>query len=376
MPRYTFATEDISVRGLDAAGIVSASSWSAREPGPRLGPGLLRRCAGAVAFFLCSSIVAAGCIISPDDGDDTTTDVHSDRACPSGEPHLIIGMTPLIYDADSAIARLDSSLRPCRGRDFIGDEGDITSVSGTRRGHDLVGFYSGKFFLVDGNEQIWGLQSENSRLSVGSIFTMGLAGSEVAGVVWYTSSNWGDTVTLVSLEGDELTSYDASHSLIGAGPSLDGSENRFSGLINWEGVQHYRTESGASTLGATDERQVAAPRAGQLNELSVADGRAMIAAEGGILYWSDDETHAFLGPIRCAWPASRGGEIPDGEEEYLAVAQDLESDHHFLAAVSGTLEGNEDRGSYIFRINTRGECELVVSADEAHRIISISWSGL
>lgn len=353
MSRYTLTTEDISAK-----------------------PKALLRCSGAAVINLCV-LVASGCIISPDDGDGTTTDVHSDRACPSGEPHMIIGMRPLEYDADSAIARLDSSLRPCRGRDFIGDEGSVTSVSGTRRGQDLVGFDSGQFHLFDGNSQVWGLQHEDSRLSVGSIFTMGFAGSEVAGVLWHNSSNSGDSVDLVSLDSSEgLAHYDANYGDIGAGPSLDGSENRFSGLIDWEGIQHYRTESTASTLGTTGERQVAAPRAGQFNELSVADGRALIAADDGILYWNNDETQAFLGPIRCVWPASRGGVIPDGEEEYLAVAQDLESEHHFLAAVSGTLVGDEDRGSYIFRMSTRGECELVVYADSAHQIVSIAWSGL
>ncbi len=324
-----------------------------------------------------AAVLLGGCIATSGGGPDGTTDPLAGRACPADEPHLIIGLAPTTWDGSSVVVRRDRNLRACRGMTIDRDQGYLVSVAGTSRGHDLLGFDSGRLFLVDGSESIWGIEHESYGMEVGAVFTMEFQGRQVAGVLWVDSYNSGDSIDLLDLEsGEPLQHYDVSSSVIGAARSTDGSSDRISGLIEWEGIQEYRAEPGAASLGMTGELQIATPRAGEFGSLVITDDRAIIGAEQGVLWWPRDESLAFLGPVTCRWPVFSDGTIPDGDEDYVAAVQDLDSGEHFLAAADGTLQGAESSGYYLFRFDTRGECELLITADEDHRFTSLSWSGL
>lgn len=323
------------------------------------------------------SLGLIGCIMSPDTPDDEVPLDPEDvqRDCPSDQPHLAVALRQLSSDESSQLARLDHRLQLCRGVVFDHQEGSIQAVGGTASGRELVGFDSGRVYLVDDTTLVWGVESVTVSAQVGALFSMSFQGRQVAAVLWMDHNNYAQALDLLELaDGTPIQGFGVDSSVVDAAPAIDGSDARIAGLVNWEGIQHYRAEAGADSLGTIGELQVAAPRSGEFAGLSTARDPTLIAAAEGVLYWPADRSLAFLGPIRCAWPAFQGEAVPDGEEEYLAVAPVIDSDTWFLAAANAALDSDE-RNSYLFQMNRAGECFAVASATASHRIVDLAWSG-
>jgi hypothetical protein len=327
-------------------------------------------------------IVASGCVTS-DRGDgvykfDPGTNPDVGDACPEGEPHLVIGLRPTVYDQDNRVVRRDQHLRACRGATIPRSHGLLYFVAGTSDGRDLLGFDGGEVLLIHGSSILWGIDHEDD-YPVGSLFTMQFEGREVLGVLWMQySSSWGEQLDLRELsDGALIRRFDVSSSVHLAGPAMDGSSDRVSASYDANGIQHYRVVAGADSLGTAGEWQVPRPHAltGLARELAVYPGMTLLAANEGVLYWNGDSP-AFLGPVDCRWPINHGDTLPEpGEVQYLAAVPDRGRERTFLVLVDGRLLGASTSGSYIYRMTHRGECELLTESDGDHELSSIAWSG-
>ncbi len=309
------------------------------------------------------------------------TDPNEGPVCPSGQPHLLIAVNTTDYSRGNAIVRRDVNLNPCRGVTIPRDNGDITAVGGTSDGRDLVGTENGYVLLIEDDALLWSIDGPD-RYPAGSVFTIQYQGTETVAVLWmdYHLSS-GEILELYTLaDRTHLRSFDVSFSVHDAAPPVDGSSDRVATEYDNDGIQHYRIDPHGDTLADGDERQI--PRTtehvGAFQELTVYPGMSLITGGRGVLYWPNNASPAFLGPVACAWPARVGEALPlvDTGNFYTSATVDPAHALTFLAVYEGRIEGAERDDTYIYRMTHRGECVLLEQASEDDSIDAIAWSGV
>lgn len=329
---------------------------------------------------LVVALAAPGCRVTTDDGPDPMrpidpTDPSALPACPAG-PHVSIAVRLRDSRADHAILRLDSNLEPCQGTVLPRMQfGSPTAIGGLPDGREVLGLggYNsyGDLAVLNGNEASFLLEDQPDYPTSFAMVNMGQA---TLAILWGSSSSGsGERLFLVEYPG--LVNYqelDASyeHRAVGGAPS--GQSQRLSLMQAGEGLQELRMDPGAASLATTGELQVAVPGNGSPNNLDVVDGRAVAAVPDGVVYWERGTSNAFLGPVRCVWPATTDTRLPNEGDDYLAA---LVHGEQMLALVDGGPEGSEDETGALYLMTRRGECTLIGTIPDSHAPVSMTWVG-
>ncbi len=324
-----------------------------------------------VALLSCAGCRRAGGPVDP-----TSPEL---AACPSGEPHLVIGLQALRGDATQALARFTADLAPCRGASLPSDElGTIVAVGALADGTDLAGFSNsygggGRLVRVDGASVTAQIEDESDYPI--SIAPLSYEGQAAVAVVWgeKSTSDSGERIEIYA-EADlaSLARFDVASELIAAVPAPSGQPSRLAGLING-GLQEYRPELGS--LATTGELQVALPSGVYYRKaLHVRGADVRVTARQGVLSWRAGSAPAFLGPVSCRWPDTIDTRLPVETAEYGAALVDARAPDDSLVLVSGELDGGSEETSHLFVLRPRGECLRLASMSEDHRAVAMAFS--
>lgn len=333
----------------------------------------------ARALVLVALLSCAGCRRGPDGGPVDPTNPGL-SACPSGEPHLVIGLDAPYDETQQAIARYTRELVPCRGASLPRSElGRITSVGALADGTDLAGFaddYGGGGTLVRVDGASVTAQIEDESAYPISISTLTYEGQPAAAVVWGeegSSSGSGERVEIYAEANlASLASFDVASELMAAGAPPSGQPSRLAGLING-GLQEYRPE--LASLATTGELQVALPSGVYYREaLHVRGADVRVTAREGVLSWRAGSAPAFLGPVSCRWPDTVDTRLPGESATYEAAVVDPRAPDDTIVAIDGELEGGSMESSHLFLLRPRGECLRVASMPEGRRAVALALS--
>ncbi|HJL15274.1 MAG TPA: hypothetical protein RMH99_06445 [Sandaracinaceae bacterium LLY-WYZ-13_1] len=329
--------------------------------------------------------LAAGCRNGPvrPDGPDPDRPGSLDP-CPAA--HLAVLLRASDHEAVPRIVRFDGSLRACQGA-ALPDDSDYDSprsIGGLDDGSELVGFAGG--YSTGG---ILALVSEGAitpRLEHEEYFPVSIAAVDWGGTP-AVAVLWGDG-DAGREEGEQVEVYAQSDlSRLGAwstggypyetaiAPASTGQANRLATVVEND-LQEVRADPGGETLATTDELFVGTPSwTGRVDSLDVRGDRVVAGGSNGVVWWRRDLPNAFLGPLTCRWGHLVGTPLPEEGAEYGDVAIDAEDPDATLVIVSGTVAGDDGRGTHLYRLHRRGECELVYSAPDTHEAVALGWAG-
>ncbi len=320
--------------------------------------------AGLLLAALPGCRVSGGPTIDP-------TDPTALPACPPGR-HLLVALRVRQSGNNAALLRFTPDLAPCAGISFTSDLGTPTAVGGLPDGRELVGFTgsydSGSLVVFEGDLPALSVEDE----SYHPISMAVVDGASTLAVLWGTDSG-GERLDLYRLPALEpLGSYDAAWENQSVSAALSGQPSRLALTQQGEGIQELRIDPGAASLATTGELQVGFPTNARASAVALVSGGAWAATSDGLSFWPLGQSHGFLGPTRCMWPATAETPLPDGEETYHSVAPVGDD---AVTLVTGRLGEGGSETTLIYRMTRRGECELLFAVGDTHRGVALAWSG-
>jgi hypothetical protein len=304
--------------------------------------------------------------------------------CPSGAPHLAVGLRASAYDSEQVLLRFTTDFEQCQGTIVSSATyGTISTVSALPDGTDVVGFLSGygrdgSIVLFDGTNELGTIEAEG--VAPISIAPLTFEGSPAFVVVWGDSSSssaTGERIDVYSTELALLGSWDVPWEITRATAPITNLTDRIAAWDAGNGLQEFRSDPGATSLATTGELQIAQPSATySATSLDVVGSNVRTATAKGVLYWRSGLAPAFLGPVHCRYPVTGADVLPDGNESYEHALVDRDApEEASLVLVRGVLEGASESTSEIYVLGHRGDCRQMLSIPSTHHAVGMAWSG-
>ncbi len=334
----------------------------------------------ALLLWMTLAASLAGCRRGPS----TTVDPMSPDSygvCPEGAPHLVVALAVNTSEVEQALLRFTEDLAPCRGAVLPDDPfGTIETVGGLADGTDVVGFsdYYGGGRLVRLAEGTELARIEDEQWAPIGFGALTFRGQSAVATVWgsRSSSDSGERLDVYAQDGlAPLGGWEVSYELVRAAAPPTGQADRIATMVG-DGLREQRADPGATTLATTGEITVTRPNnSGYVRSLDVSGSRVRVAVSRGVLSWTAGAAPAFLGPVRCEWPATTDTPLPGEDADYVAAVIDPSDPEQTLVIVNGELSGGSETRSHLYRMQRRGECELVAVIPPDWRGIAMAWAG-